>query len=149
MDGVTLTADRRVKSGDTVVNKLVRILAVILIAFALSSFLLYRLRLGSTLRQSRPSRSTPTLVEETITVEGQIQAIDPGTRTLTLVNDDEEVMLAFDERTSILESGRPIKPASITSGKAATVKYTQRGAKKWARRIELTPAEPPDASESY
>lgn len=130
-------------------NKLARILTVILIAFALSSLLLYRLRLGSTLRPSRQSQATPNLVEETKTVEGQIQAVDPGTRTLTLVNDYEEVMLAFDERTAILESGRPVQPASITSGTPATVKYTQRGAKKWARRIELAPAEPPDASDSY
>jgi len=146
-----MTADRRykVRNGGRAVNKLVRILGVILIAFALSSLLVYKLRFGSTLPQSRQTRSTPTLVEETKTVEGQIQKIDPGTLTLTLVNDYEEVMLAFDERTSILESGQPIKPASITSGKAATVKYTQRGAKKWARRIELSPAEPPDTSDSY
>ena len=129
-------------------NKLARILTVILIAFALSSLLVYRLRLG-TLRPSRPSGATPNLVEVTKTVEGQIQAVDPGSRTLTLVNDAEEVMLAFDERTAILESGRPIQPASITSGTPATVKYTQRGAKKFARRIELAPAEPPDALDSY
>ena len=135
--------------GSKVVNKLVRILTVIFIAFALSSLLIYKLRLGSTLHQAQRSRPRPNLVEETKTVEGQIQAIDPGSSTLTLVNDGEEVMLAFDERTAILESGRAIKPASITSGRPATVKYTQRGAKKWARRIDLAPAEPPDATESY
>jgi hypothetical protein len=131
------------------VNKLVRILTVILIAFALSSFLVYRLRLASTLRPSRQSHATPKLVEETKTVEGQIQAVDPGTNTLTLVNDDEEMMLAFDERTAILEAGHPIQPTSIASGTPATVKYIQRGAKKWARKIELAPAEPPGASDSY
>jgi hypothetical protein len=88
-------------------------------------------------------------MEETRIVEGQIQGVDPSAQTLTLVNDGEEVMLAFDERTAILESGRPVQPASITSGTPAMVKYTQRGGKKWARRIELAPAEPPDASESY
>jgi hypothetical protein len=139
----------QIRMGGGVVNKLARILTVILIAFALSSFLVYRLRLGSTLRATRPSNEAPNLVEETKTVEGQIQAVDPGKRTLTVVNDFEEVMLAFDERTAILESGHPIQPTAITSGTPATVKYTQRGAKKWARRIELAPAEPPDASNAY
>jgi hypothetical protein len=88
-------------------------------------------------------------VEETTTVEGEIQTIDPGSKTFTLVNESEQMMLAFDERTSILESGRPVQPASITSGTPATVKYAQRGGKKWARRIELAPAEPPDPSDSY
>ncbi len=145
-----MTAVRQVQVGwSNVVNKLVRILTVIFVAFALSSLLVYKLRLGSTLHQSQRSRPAANLVEETKTVEGQIQTIDPGTSTLTLMNDGEEVMLAFDERTAILESGRAIKPTSITSGRPATIKYTQRGAKKWARRIDLTPAEPLDATESY
>ena len=130
-------------------NKLVRTLAVIFVGFSLSSFLLYKLRLGSTLHQSQQSRRATNLVEETKTVEGQIQAIDPGANTLTLLNDGEEMMLAFDERTAILESGHVIKPTSITSGRPATVKYTQRGARKWARRIDLAPAEPAEATESY
>lgn len=130
-------------------SKLVRILGVILIAFSLSSLLLYRLRLGGTLRPSRQNQSTPMLAEETKVVEGQIRAVDPGAHTFTLLNDGEEVMLAFDERTSILESGKPVQPASITSGTPAKVKYTQRGGRKWARKIELVPAEPPDTSDSY
>ena len=130
-------------------SKLVRILSVILIAFALSSLLVYRLRLGSTLRPPRQTQSTPGLVEETKIVEGQIQTVDADSKTLTLINDGEEMMLAFDERTAILESGRPVQPASITSGTPATVKYTQRGGKRWARKIELVPAEPPAPSDSY
>ena len=130
-------------------NKLVRILSVILLAFLLSSLFVYRLRLGSTLRRSRQDQPTPILVEETKVVEGQIQTFDPGAQTFTLVNDSEEVMLAFDERTAILESGKPVKPASISSGTPAMVKYTQRGGRKWARKIELTPAEPPSTSDSY
>jgi hypothetical protein len=131
------------------VSKLLRILVIILIAFSLASLLLYRLRLGSTLPASRDSRSITRLAEETKTVEGQIQTVDPGAQTFTLVNDNEEVKLAFDERTAILESGKPVKPASLTSGKPATVKYTQRGGRKWARKVELIPAEPPDAIDSY
>ena len=130
-------------------NKLVRTLSIILIAFALSSLVVYRLRLSSTLPRSRQSTPAPGLVEETTIIEGEIQTVDPGSRTLTLLNEGEEVMLAFDERTSIVESGRPIKPASIASGTSATVKYAQRAGKKWARRIELAPAEPPDATDAY
>ena|GEM_PF-1380437 len=130
-------------------TKLFRILSIILLAFLLSSLFIYRLRLGSTLRRNPQSQTTPILIEETKIVEGQIQTFDPRAQTLTLVNDSEEVMLAFDERTAILESGKPVKPASITSGTPAMVKYTQRGGRKWARKIELTPAEPPSTSDSY
>ena len=130
-------------------TRLARILSAILIAFALSSLVVYRLRLATTLRGSRQNPSAPRLVEETTIVEGEIQTIDPSSKTFTLVNDSEQVLLAFDDRTSILESGRPVQPASITSGTPATVKYAQRGGKKWARRIELAPAEPADPSDSY
>lgn len=130
-------------------SKLLRILTVILIAFALSSFLLYRLRLGGPQRTSRPAATSQGIVEETKTVEGQIQTIDPGTKTLTLINDDEELMLSFDERTAVLDSGHPIQPTTITSGTPAKVKYTQRGGKKWARKIEVAHAEPSDSVESY
>jgi hypothetical protein len=109
----------------------------------------YRLRLASALRPTRQAAPAPGLVEETRIIEGEIQTIDPGSKTLTLVNDGQEVMLAFDERTSIIESGRPVQPASIASGTAATVKYAQRGGKKVARRIELSPAEPPESSDAY
>lgn len=130
-------------------SKLVRILSVILIAFAVSSLVVYRVRLSSTLRPPRYAASTSGLVEETRIIEGEIQTFDPSSRTFTLVNEGQEVMLAFDERTSIIESGRPVQPASIPAGTPATVKYSQRGGKKWARRIELTPAEPPESSEAY
>jgi len=133
----------------SVVSKLVRILSVILIGFALSSLVVYRLRLSSTLRPARQPAPAPGLLEETRIIEGEIQMIDPGSRTFTIVNDGQEVMLAFDERTSIIESGHPVQPASIASGTPATVKYAQRGGKKWARRIELVPAEPPESSDAY
>jgi len=130
-------------------SKLARILIIILIAFALSSLVTYRLRLGSTLRPSRQGEPTPGLVEETKTVDGEIQTVDPNSRTLTLINDGQQLVLAFDERTAILESGRPVQPTSIAAGTPAIVKYTQRGTKKWARRIELAPAQPIDDSDSY
>ena len=130
-------------------SKLARILIIILVAFALSSLVVYRLRLGSTLRTPRQSTPTSGLAEETKTIDGEIEAVDPDSRTLTLINDGQQLLLAFDERTAILESGRPVQPTSIASGTPATVKYTQRGTKKWARRIELAPAQPTDDSGSY
>ena len=128
-------------------SKLIQILSVILIAFALSSLFVYRTRLGGTLRP--PRSQLPNLIEETKTVEGQIQAVDSDHRTLILIYDGEEVMLAFYERTAILALGRPVQAASIASGTAATVKYTQRGGKKWARKIEIARAEPAESSDSY
>lgn len=130
-------------------SKLLRILVVILIAFTLSSLLVYRLRLGGPPRNFRQGQSPHGIIEETRTVEGQIQSIDSASKTLTLMNNGEEVMLAFDERTAIIASGHPVQPATITSGTPAKVKYTQRGSKKWARRIELSRAEPSDSIESY
>jgi hypothetical protein len=131
------------------VSKLFRILSAILFCFALSSLVVYRLRLSSTLHQSNRDQPGARLVEETIIIEGEIQTVDPGSRTLTLMNEGEEVMLAFDERTSIMESGKPVPPGSIATGTPATVKYAQRGGKKWARRIELAPAEPPESTDAY
>jgi hypothetical protein len=130
------------------VSYLVRVLSAILIAFALSSLVVYRFRLARTLRTSSQSQPAASLVEETKTIDGEIQSVDAGARTLTLMSDGESVTLVFDERTSITESDRPVQPASIVSGTPASVKYAQRGGKKWARRIELIPAEPPESSDS-
>jgi hypothetical protein len=130
-------------------NKLARIIGVILIGFGLSSLVVYRLRLANTLRSSRQSASSTGLVEETNTIEGEIQNVDPGAQTFTLLKEGEEVMLAFDERTWIIESGKPVQPASIATGTPATVKYAQRGGKKWARKIELVPTEPQESLDGY
>jgi len=131
------------------VTKLARIIFVILTGFALSSLVVYRLRLANTLRSSRQTAASHGLVEETNTIEGEIQTVDPGARTFTLLKEGEEVMLAFDERTWIIESGKPVQPASIATGTPATVKYAQRGGKKMARKIELVPAEPPESTDAY
>ena len=80
-------------------------------------------------------------------MEGDIQAVDPGLRTFTLMNAGQEVTFGFDDRTSFTESGRPVEPASIVSGTPAAVKYAQRGGKNWARRIELSPEQAPDSSD--
>ena len=128
---------------------LVRVLSSILIAFVLSSLLVYKLRLARSMRQTSDNQPASRLVEETITIEGEVQAVDPDSRTITLLNEGQEVMLGFDERTSITKSGRPVPPASISSGTPASVKYAQHGGKKLARKIELVPAEPSDSSGPY
>jgi len=105
---------------------------------------LYRARLG-TLRPQRPSAAATRLVEETAEIEGEIQTIDPGSNTLTLVNGGNAVMLTFDERTSILApSGKPVKPASIATGTAATVKYAQRGVRSGLARSSWLPQNLPN-----
>jgi hypothetical protein len=131
------------------VSKLVRILSIILMAFALSSLLVYHLRLAGSLLPSNQDQQPTRLVEETRIIEGEIQAVDAESRTFTLMNEGQQVMLAFDERTSISESGRPVQPGSIALGTPATVKYAQRGGKKWARRIELVSADAPDSLDGY
>lgn len=143
------TGEKRGKVKDRTVSSLVRALTVILIAFALSSLLVYRLRLARTLRPSTQSRPATRLVEETRIIEGEIQFVDSNSRTLTLVNDGQEVTLGFDERTSITESGRPVDPTSIVTGTSASVKCAQREGKTWARRIELIPDLPPGSSDGY
>jgi len=130
------------------VSRLARVLSVILIAFALSSLVVYRLRLARSLRPADQNQPSKRLVEETRTIEGEIQSVDPGSRTLILMIDGEEVTLGFDDRTSFTESGRPVLPATIASGTPASVNYAQRRGKKWARRIELVSAKPPHASEA-
>lgn len=134
---------------DKTVSNLARVLSIILIAFALSSLLVYRLRLARTLRPPTQNQPATRLIEETKVIEGEIQAVDSTSRTLTLINEGQEVTFGFDERTSITESGRPVQPASIASGTSASVKYAQREGKTWARRIELIPAQPPESSNGY
>lgn len=125
-------------------NKLARTIIVILIAFALASLSLYRSHMGGVApapQQGDPARA---IISEVKTAEGQISAVDPGSNTLVLIDGSGEVIFAFDERTAIVESGRAVKPSSIQRGTSATVRYTQRGGKNWARKIELAHAAPPD-----
>src|SRR4051812_35509898 len=109
-------------------NKLIRIFITILMAFALSSLLIYRLRLGDAPapQLAEPERS---IKSEIKTVDGQIGVVDTGASTLTLIDGSQEVTFIFDGRTAIVESGHAVKPASIPQGAPATVKYTQRGGK--------------------
>ena len=121
-------------------SKLIRIIVIILIAFALASLLIFRLRMSDA--PAGPAQSA--INTDVQTVEGQIGAVDTDTRTLTLVDGDTQVTFDFDERTAIVESGHAVPPAKITQGAPASVRYTQRGGKNWARKIELLSAPPSD-----
>lgn len=126
-------------------NKLARIIIVILIAFALASLSLYWSRLGGDAPAPQQSDPARTITSEVKIAEGQIDVVDPGSKTLVLIDGTEEVIFAFDERTAIVESGRVVQPNSIQRGTPATVRYTQRGGKNWARKIELARAAPPES----
>ena len=121
-------------------SKLIRIIVIILLAFALASLLIVRLRMTDA--PAGPAQSA--INSDVQTVEGQIGTVDTDTRTLTLVDGDKQVTFDFDERTAIVESGRSVPPTKIPQGAAASVRYTQRGGKNWARKIELLSAPPSD-----
>ncbi|MFL6276894.1 MAG: hypothetical protein ACJ74G_17040 [Blastocatellia bacterium] len=114
-------------------SKLIRIIVIILCAFALASMLIFRLRINDA--PAGPPQSS--INSDVQTVEGQIGTVNTDTRTLTLLDGDKKVTFDFDERTAIVESGRAVPPANIHQGAAASVRFTQRGGKNWARKIEL------------
>ena len=126
-------------------TKLARTIFVILIAFALASLSLFWFRIGSDTPAPHESDPARAITSEVKVAEGQVGAVDPGSKTLILIDGSEEVVFAFDERTAIVESGRVVQSNSIRRGAAATVRYTQRGGKNWARKIELARAEPVDS----
>ena len=127
-------------------NKLLRIITIILVGFALSSLLIYRLRLGD---GPTPRNNRQVMQSEVKTVEGQIGAVDEDAKTMTLVDGDQEVTFSFDERTAIVEQGRAVQPKAIPRGAAAAVKYSQRGGKNWARKIEVLAAAPSTVPSEY
>lgn len=117
-------------------NKLIKIISTLLLAFVLSSLLLFRARLGDT-PALPPKDAQRTLQSDIKTVEGQIGFVDTVTNTLTLIEGSQQVTFIFDARTAIVASGHTVEPNSLQQGASATVKYTQRGGKNWARKIEL------------
>ena len=121
-------------------SKLIRIIVIILFAFALASLLIFRLRITD----APAGLPQPAINSDVQTAEGQIGTVDTDTRTLTLVDGDKQVTFDFDERTAIVESDHSVPPTKIPQGAAASVRYTQRGGKNWARKIELL-SSPPSA----
>lgn len=129
-------------------NKLSRIITIILIGFVLSSLVIYRLRLRD-VRGRQPVDAPRAIKSEIKMIEGQICDVDTGSNTLILIDGSRQVTFDFDGRTAIVESGRAVQPASIPRGASATVKYTQKAGKNWARKIELLAAVPSEPSDSY
>ena len=116
-------------------GKLVRTLVIILITFMLASLVLYRLRLGHT---GSPRDRTRALASAVIETEGQVSEVNEGDGRLVLTDGDQNIVVIFDERTSITESGGIVAPSAITPGAKATVRYTPQNGKNRARSISLT-----------
>ena len=120
-------------------RRLVATILFLLVAFAAASLVVYRLGLG----HSTPGEPAVhnTIVPDVKTAKGEVQAIDVGAGTLTIVNGDREFVFTFDDRTSISQSGHSVPAGSIEAGTGATIRYLKRGGKNWARRIELVAAD--------
>jgi hypothetical protein len=119
-------------------RRLVAIILFPIVAFAAASLLVYKLGLGRAGGETAVSRKS--IVPEVKTAEGEVQAIDLGAGTLTIVEGDHQYTFSFDDRTSIQQSGHPVAPDLIEAGSGAKVRYLKRGGKNWARRIELVAA---------
>jgi hypothetical protein len=117
-------------------RRLALIIFCILAAFAAASLAVYRLGISRNrvVEQTGPRRS---IAPEVKTAEGEVQAIDVNSGTLTILDGDHQFTFAFDDRTSILQSGHTVAPDSIEAGAGAKVRYLKRGGKNWARRIDL------------
>ena len=116
-------------------GKLVRTIVIIIITFMLASLVLYRLRLG---HGARPREHARTLATAIIETEGQVSEVDEGDGRLVLTDGDQNIVVIFDDRTSITESGGTVAPSAITPGATATVRYTPQNGKNRARSISLT-----------
>ena len=116
-------------------GKLVRTIVIILITFMLASLVLYRLRLGHSGRPRELARPAATAIIET---EGQVREVSEGDGRLVLTDGDQNIVVIFDERTSITESGGIVAASAITPGAMATVRYTPQNGKNRARSISLT-----------
>jgi len=115
-------------------GKLVRTIVIIIITFMLSSLVLYCVRLGHSARPRDYARPSQSAIIET---EGQVSEVDEDDGTLVLTDGDQNIVVIFDERTSITESGGIVAASAITPGATATVRYTPQNGKNRARSISL------------
>ena len=115
-------------------GKLVRTIVIIIITFMLASLVLYRMRLG---HASRPPAHALRSASAIIETEGQVSEVDEGDGRLVLTDGDQNIVVIFDERTSITESGGVVAPSAITPGAMATVRYSPQNGKNRARSISL------------
>jgi hypothetical protein len=116
-------------------GKLVRTIVIIVITFMLASLVLYRARLGHGARPREHPRPSVSAIIET---EGQVSEVDEGDGRLVLTDGDQYIVVIFDERTSITESGGIVAASAIRPGATATVRYTPQNGKNRARSISLT-----------
>ena len=94
-------------------GKLVRTIVIIIITFMLSSLVLYRVRLGHSARPRDYARPSQSAIIET---EGQVSEVDEDDGRLVLTDGDQNIVVVFDERTSITEAGgRTISSAASAS----------------------------------
>jgi hypothetical protein len=116
-------------------GKLVRTIVIIIIAFMLASLVLYRVRLGHSVRPRPHTQPSASAIIET---EGQVGEVDEDDGRLVLIDGDQHIVLIFDERTSITESGGIVAASAITPGATATVRYTPQNGKNRARSISIS-----------
>jgi hypothetical protein len=115
-------------------GKLVRTIGIIIITFLLASLVHYRVRLGHSARpRAHPGQSASAIIE----TEGQVSEVDEDDGRLVLTDGDQNIVVIFDERTSITESGGTVTASAITPGATATVRYTPQNGKNRARSISL------------
>jgi hypothetical protein len=123
-------------------SRLVKIIIIIIAAFILLSLCLYKLQLGrnhGAPHEGKGATFEATTVEE---AEGEVGAVDEESRTLTLINNSRSMAFSFDDKTSVMQAGRLLRPASIKPGARATVKYQKRGRRLLAREIVIVPPSP-------
>ena len=124
-------------SDDEAMNKLVKIVSFILIAFVAASFVLFRFRIGHPLTPPNKVRDGRFEVSEMQTAEGEIGAIDSNTGTLTLKDGSQIVVLGFDDKTEIVEQGRFVRANRLSSGAKIRVRYHLESGRNLARYIDL------------
>jgi len=115
-------------------GKLVRTIVIILITFMLASLVLYRVRLG---HGAKPRAHTQPVASAIIETEGQVSEVDEDDGRLVLTDGDQNIVVVFDERTSITEAGGAVAASAIIPGAKATVRYTPQNGKNRARSISL------------
>ena len=116
-------------------GKLVRTIVIIIITFTLASLVLYRMRLGHGGRVREHPRPAASAIIE---AEGLVSEVDNDGGRLVLSDGDQDIVVIFDERTSITESGGTVASSAIIPGATATVRYTPQNGKNRARSISLT-----------
>ena len=123
--------------GSKAMNKLIKIVGVILITFILASFVLFRFRIGHPLSPPNKTGDDRFGISEMQTVQGEIGTIDPDMGILTLKDGSHIVIVGFDDTTQIVEQGRFVRPNRLFSGSKIRVKYRSESGKNRARYIDL------------